>query len=55
VRRELGLCIYIVLWLCMRVYRDVSAVLMPWWIEIVCLNRGAGYDRLEYTKMNVVY
>jgi len=55
VRRELRLCIYIVLWLCMRVCRGVYAVLMPWWIEITCLNQMDNCDRFEYTKSNVVY
>jgi len=55
VRRELGLCFYIILWLCMCLIRDVYAVLMPWWIGIICLNQRVGYVRVEYTKTNVVY
>ena len=40
-RRELGLWIYIVLWLCMRVRRDAFAVLMPWWIESMLVTKAA--------------
>jgi len=38
----------------MHVWRVVHAVLMPWWIEIVCLNREVDFNWHEYTKMNVV-
>jgi len=55
VKRELRLWFYIILWLCMGVRKDVYAVLMLWWIEIICLNQRAEYVRLEYTKTNVVY
>jgi len=49
------LCICIYCGCVMRLIEDVYAVLMPRWIEIICLNQKADYVRLEYTKTNVVY
>ena len=35
--------------------QGVYAVLMPWWIEITCLNQRTDCNRFEYTKLNVIY